>query len=323
MTNRDVSELAELVLEELEPGTVIGDNILLTKRQLIAIAGSGLGAGALAALGADRASAQAAGQVGTASSPVDVEAYNVNATSVNTAEGAITDKEIGLVFGDLTQSPRVASARNNARFALTVQPSGGDAPGSVEVFPSGTSTRSHFLATNANDPDNFGFVEFEVNGNSGWLHAQNKGTGTAPTEFRFYNFPDGVSVEDPITDNNGQGTAASPKRVMQHGSGVTTTGYGTAATTVTADGTNQLIYTTANPPLSGMMVVTGNRGGWAQTFTDIVLQVRNDAISQVNTVESGTPPARNYTLSGKDPQVSISDGGNTYDITVQHLGGGS
>jgi hypothetical protein len=78
MSDTDTAALAEQVIEELDPGTVIEDKVILSKRQLIAIAGSGLGAGALAAIGADEATAQsAAGQVGTSSEPVDVEAHRI------------------------------------------------------------------------------------------------------------------------------------------------------------------------------------------------------------------------------------------------------
>lgn len=118
--------------------------------------------------------------------------------SLRTNQGRITDKEKGLIFGDLDNSPRVASARDSARGSLTVQPSGGNGSGSVEIFPSGTSNRSHFLATNNSDPDNFGFVEFEVNGSDAWMHSASKGTGTGPRTFEFQQFPDGVRVHNQL-----------------------------------------------------------------------------------------------------------------------------
>ncbi len=104
----------------------------------------------------------------------------------------IISNEGGLIIGGGTNAPRLATARDAARGSLTVQPIGGDSPGSVEVFPSGTSERSHFLTTNANDPDNFGFVEWETNVGDSWLHSSLKGTGTAPTTFKIYGFDDDI-----------------------------------------------------------------------------------------------------------------------------------
>ena len=84
----DIDAVADAVLERLDPGTVIDDKIILSKRQLLAIAGSGLGAGGLAALGISEASAQTgpAGQVGTDTEPVDVQAWDLNVANEVTGE---------------------------------------------------------------------------------------------------------------------------------------------------------------------------------------------------------------------------------------------
>jgi len=69
----DTSELAREVIKELDTGTVVDDKIVVSRRGLTALIGAGLGTGALATLGIDKASAQtAAGAVGTSSEPVDV-----------------------------------------------------------------------------------------------------------------------------------------------------------------------------------------------------------------------------------------------------------
>ena len=80
MSNTEVDNeaLAEEVIEQLDPGTAIGDKIILTRRQVAAIAGTGLGVSALTALGVGEAEAQAAGQVGTSTDPVDVFAESIN-----------------------------------------------------------------------------------------------------------------------------------------------------------------------------------------------------------------------------------------------------
>ena len=76
-TDIDPDTLAA-ALEQLDPGTRIGDKFILSKRQLLAAAGGALSAGALVSMGIDEAEAQsAAGQVGTSSKPVDVKANTI------------------------------------------------------------------------------------------------------------------------------------------------------------------------------------------------------------------------------------------------------
>lgn len=64
-TEPDVSELTRMVVNELDPGTVIDGKFILSRRQLIAIAGSGLSAGALATYGVTEAGAQEAPDAGS------------------------------------------------------------------------------------------------------------------------------------------------------------------------------------------------------------------------------------------------------------------
>jgi len=74
----DTSELARAVINELDTGTVVEDKIVVSRRGLTALIGAGLGTGALSMLGVEKASAQsAAGQVGTSSEPVDLEANTI------------------------------------------------------------------------------------------------------------------------------------------------------------------------------------------------------------------------------------------------------
>jgi len=66
-------------LEQLDPGTRIGDKFILSKRQLLAAAGGALSAGALVSMGIDEAEAQlAAGQVGTDAKPLAVKAATIS-----------------------------------------------------------------------------------------------------------------------------------------------------------------------------------------------------------------------------------------------------
>lgn len=70
----DLDDLGDRVVERLyERGPVIGEHVILTRRQAVAIAASSAGVGLLASLGVDTASAASAdGQVGTPSKLVDV-----------------------------------------------------------------------------------------------------------------------------------------------------------------------------------------------------------------------------------------------------------
>jgi len=78
-TEQDVSELARSVVQELEPGTMIEDKLILSRRQALAIATGTVSASALLGFATGTADAQsAAGQVGTASQPVDVEANKIS-----------------------------------------------------------------------------------------------------------------------------------------------------------------------------------------------------------------------------------------------------
>jgi len=74
----DSEAIAREAVTELDTGTTVGDKILISRRGLGALVAGGLSVGALATLGVDEATAQqAAGQVGTSSSPVDVEAATI------------------------------------------------------------------------------------------------------------------------------------------------------------------------------------------------------------------------------------------------------
>jgi len=93
----DTEALAEAVVAELDTGTVVDDKIVVSRRGLTALIGAGLGAGALSMLGVDKATAQqAAGQVGTASDPVDVEANLINGGGP-IVDGDGTERELYLI----------------------------------------------------------------------------------------------------------------------------------------------------------------------------------------------------------------------------------
>lgn len=77
LSDDQLDDLADQLAGRLPTGTH-GDRVVLSRRQFAAVASGTLSAGALMALGVDSASAQAAGQVGTSTDPVDLVAYSLD-----------------------------------------------------------------------------------------------------------------------------------------------------------------------------------------------------------------------------------------------------
>ena len=112
--DRDVSDLAQEVIAELDPGTVIDDRVILSRRQAIGLATGALSLGALAGFGAEEASAQAAGQVGTDTDRVDVLGYTVDASN------EIVDASGTSHTGELADASDVTSTSTADGYDLTV-----------------------------------------------------------------------------------------------------------------------------------------------------------------------------------------------------------
>jgi len=82
----DPDALAERVVDQLDPGSVIGDKVVISKQQAAAVlAGSGTLAGVLG-VGVGTTQAQSSGgQLGTDSEPIEADLGNYGSTS--TADG--------------------------------------------------------------------------------------------------------------------------------------------------------------------------------------------------------------------------------------------
>ena len=77
--DRDVSKLAREVIAELEPGTIIDNRVILSRRQAVGLATGAISLGALSGFGASSAQAEdVAGQVGTETEPIGVYAGHLN-----------------------------------------------------------------------------------------------------------------------------------------------------------------------------------------------------------------------------------------------------
>jgi len=82
-TATDTSELAREVIRELDPGTIVEDKIVISRRMAILVATGTVSAGALLGYGTGTASADVVGQVGTSADRVDVVAGNVDLQSID------------------------------------------------------------------------------------------------------------------------------------------------------------------------------------------------------------------------------------------------
>jgi len=76
LSDAQLDQLAQRLAPHLPSGTH-GDRVVLSRRAFAAAVGGTLGASGLVALGVDPAAAQAAGQVGTSSDPVDAFTYDL------------------------------------------------------------------------------------------------------------------------------------------------------------------------------------------------------------------------------------------------------
>jgi len=102
------------VIQELDPGTVIDDRVILSRRQAIGLATGALSLGALTGVGAESASAQAAGQVGTSTDPVDVEAYTA------AVQNDLVDASGTSHTGELADASDVTSTSTASGYEITI-----------------------------------------------------------------------------------------------------------------------------------------------------------------------------------------------------------
>lgn len=120
LSDADLDAVADRVIDRLDPGQY-GGKILLTRRQLAALAGGGLSAGALATLGIDTAAADAAGQVGTDADPVDVFGFDIEIEN-QLADGSSTPMLASVAAaGSVTLSSGTATVDTGVGTATTTE----------------------------------------------------------------------------------------------------------------------------------------------------------------------------------------------------------
>jgi len=82
----DYSDTTRQVLAEMDPGSVIGDKVILSQAQVAAVIGGGVTLAGVLGVGAGRASAQTdVGKLGSDAEPIDADLGNYGSTS--TASG--------------------------------------------------------------------------------------------------------------------------------------------------------------------------------------------------------------------------------------------
>ena len=81
----ETDDLTAQVLADLEPGTIIDDRVILSKRQAIAVMGGGVTLAAVLGATAGSASAESGGVLGSDDEPIDASLGNFG--SEETADG--------------------------------------------------------------------------------------------------------------------------------------------------------------------------------------------------------------------------------------------
>jgi len=159
--DRDIrARVAELEATVAQQQQTI-QQLLPSRRRVLQAGGLVAGGGVLGALTADRASAQASGQVGTSSDPVDVEAFDLNVQdgatfngsdisnvgSVSTGSVAVTDTLInsGLAYGTTVAAipDSNPSDTSSSTFVEIASLSGAIAP--VDEVPSGATLQGNLI----------------------------------------------------------------------------------------------------------------------------------------------------------------------------------
>ena len=87
-------------------------------------------------------------------------------------------------FGTLDGSPTVRGGRVAYPSMLIVQPKDGNTVGEIMVMPKGTEDYGCFCAHNAESLVDYGWVDFNIDGDQVFIAGSKVGTGTAPVRLR-------------------------------------------------------------------------------------------------------------------------------------------
>jgi len=186
LSDDQLDQLAQQLAGRLPTGTH-GDRVVLSRRQFALAASGVLSAGALTALGVDEASAQAAGQVGTASEPVDAFVYDLDVANAVTSSLPMGGNDIenagsvSIDSVDITNPTKIgvvetwgeAQAIGSSRFTLTDD--------EKEVVSKGSEFGAATIFGVRNRSDNTGVVAV-VAGTSVNLLISNTGWSSSDTD---------------------------------------------------------------------------------------------------------------------------------------------
>jgi hypothetical protein len=154
-TDDDVSETTKQVLRELDPGTVIDDMVLLSRRQVIGLATGTLSLGALATWGAGDAAAQSVGSIGTSSERVDVFAQSLDVAGTFSPSAIDTSGTVSAADVDasnnITASGTVSAADVDATNGVTGTTVTGDTLTATTEFVDASGTSHSGTVADASD----------------------------------------------------------------------------------------------------------------------------------------------------------------------------
>ena len=120
LSDEQLDQLAAELAPRLPTGTH-GDRVILPRRQFVAALGGTLGAGALMALGVDEATAQAAGSVGTAEEPVDLNAWDLDVANEVTSDVDMAGNDMTGVGSFSTETLSVDGIQSNIHWEAIAQ----------------------------------------------------------------------------------------------------------------------------------------------------------------------------------------------------------
>jgi hypothetical protein len=182
LSDAQLDQLADQLAGRLPSGTH-GDRVVLSRRAFAAAVGGTLGASGLVALGVDPAAAQAAGQVGTSSDPVDAFAYNLDVQNGATFNG--TDiSGVGSFSTDTIGS-----------YSLTVGPTS-----QKQLDPDEQEPNAIFIIQSFGNPGRSGIFKLDNAGGANDIGtAKSIGTSSGASQVNIFNDSGVVVVENTRT----------------------------------------------------------------------------------------------------------------------------
>jgi len=238
-------------------------------------------------------------------------------------------------IGGDSNSPEILTDRLSTE--LQIRPSGNsDTVGSVLLHPEQPSgQRTHWMAANDPDLNNFWAVKWEVDGTEAHVEPFQKGDGGNNGQITTYNFETFDEVVFDGTLRSVDSLDFSAQTVSTDGSNPTRwltfsptndnsdRSAEQAASKVSIDGDNSAVAIMSRGTAAGIVTVCGTDSGGNKRFSDVVhFGVANPSTISQESFGSGLADGdRTYTHSSGDLQLAIDDSGTTYKVASALHGG--